>query len=221
MDTYFAKVPNLHTWDDGLTWNSGGFSAESLEQLHRMILERFGTGARIVETGAGNSTITFLLTQPRELISIAPDSALFGRITDYCSDNGIATAPLTSILDFSEVTLPAIAAREIAADTWFDVGLLDGGHGWPTVFVDFCYIHAMVRLEGLLIVDDVQLWSVKQLARFLAADERFELVASLAGGKTLVFRKLHVARFLPDFGGQPYIVQQSRAESEAGVAFQL
>ncbi len=221
MHPYFQNIPDLHTWDNGLTWNTGGFSADMLQEIHALIVARCGAGARLIETGAGNSTITFLLTGAREVISIAPDAALFGRITDHCAASGIDTAALSPVVDLSERALPSLALREIAAGGWFDAALIDGGHGWPTVFVDFCYLHALLRLDGLLFVDDVQLWSVKQLVRFLAADERFELVQALGGGKTLVFRKSHVARFLPDFGGQPYIVAQTQAESDAGAAFRL
>ena len=55
------------------------------------------------------------------------------------------------------------------------MALIDGGHGWPTVFVDFCYMNAMLFRNGILIIDDVQLHSIKELGKLLIADTtRFE-----------------------------------------------
>lgn len=213
IEAFFADPPLLHYWPNQKQWNTGGFSGPSLRELHALVLREAGERPRICETGAGNTTIAMLLAQPAELVSIAPRQDLFDRILAYCDSRGISTTSLTPCIERSEVALPPLAAREIAADTWFDVGIIDGGHGWPTVFVDFCYLHAILRPRGLLLVDDIQLHSVGELARFLQEDPGVELVQTLEGGKALVFRKLRDQRFLPDFGGQPYIQRMSRRDA--------
>src|SRR5688572_25311232 len=95
----------------------------------------------------------------------------------------------------SELVLPRLLLEERGLGRPFHFALIDGGHGWPTVFVDFCYLNALLGVGGLLALDDVQLYSVKELARFLAADARFPLVADL--GKVLVFKKAVEEAFLP------------------------
>ncbi len=45
----------------------------------------------------------------------------------YCEGRGISVTSLMPCIERSEVTLPPLAAREITADTWFDVGIIDGG----------------------------------------------------------------------------------------------
>jgi len=210
FEAFFADAPLLHYWPNKKQWNKGGFSGPSLRELHTLVIREAGDRPRICETGAGNTTIAMLLARPAELVSIAPCQDLFDRILAYCDSHGISTAALKPRIERSELALPPLADREIAADTCFDVGIIDGGHGWPTVFVDFCYLHAILRPRGLLLVDDIQLHSVAELARFLQEDPGFELVTTLAGGKALVFRKLRDQRFLPDFGGQPYIQRMSR-----------
>ncbi len=218
MEQFLSDVPLLHTWDEGKTWNSGGFSAHALSQLHDLLKERFDSGFAAIETGAGASTIVMLMSGARELLSIAPDEGLFTRIRSFCEEKSVDVSPLTSSAAFSELALPQIAMSAIEKDAWVDVAFIDGGHGWPTVFVDFCYMHAMLRNGGLLIVDDTQLYSVKELVRFLLADWRFRLLRNISGPKTLVFEKRTDLRFLPDFGWQPYIMSRTNVDSAGGRA---
>jgi hypothetical protein len=84
------------------------------------------------------------------------------------------------------------------------VALIDGGHGWPTVFVDFCYLNVMLRPSGVLVLDDLQLHSVAELARMLTLQPGWELAMEV-GDKTVAFRKTQDADYLPDHAGQPYI----------------
>lgn len=203
---YLADLPLLHSWDQGKTWNTGGFGAKQLECFHRLAGGATG-GFSIIETGAGNSTLTFLHARPRKLIAIAPAEALFGRIHAYCRENKLDETPLHVVVDRSEMVLPRIAREEIDAGRRYDVGLLDGGHGWPTVFVDFCYLNMMLRKGGILWIDDVQLHSVKELARLLTRQPGFRLIEDL--GKVLAFEKLTEEPLLPDFGAQPYILEKS------------
>jgi hypothetical protein len=74
---YFADIPNLHTRDNGKTWNTGGFNRNQLSSIYNLIISELSPKPSIIETGAGNSTITFLLTDPEWVLSIAPDLELF------------------------------------------------------------------------------------------------------------------------------------------------
>ncbi|BCP55314.1 hypothetical protein K32_39310 [Kaistia sp. 32K] len=196
-------LPNLHTWDDGATWNTGGFNREHLEKVIQIITQRFPT-ARIIETGAGNSTISFLFCGPSKLVSICPEPDLFGRIKEYCASKTLDDSAWEPIEGFSETVLP-----DLAKDTanLFDFALIDGHHGWPLVFVDFCYLNQMLRQGGLLMIDDIQLHSVRELANLLREQPGFTLAADL--GKALIFEKTTSDRGLPEWNGQPYIVRNS------------
>jgi len=181
FDDYLTRIPDLHKWEGQENWCSGGFGPFHLRAIHDLALVR-GEGAVILETGAGNSTLTFLLASPAKLISIAPDAPLFERIREFCDREGINDAPLEAHADISELVLPELARGA----TKLDLALIDGGHGWPTVFVDFCYINAMLRRDGVIILDDVHLHSVKDLARLLIRDpKRFTLERDI--GKSLGF----------------------------------
>ena len=85
----------------------------------------------------------------------------------------------------------------------FDVGLIDGCHNWPAVFVDFCYINMVMPVGGTLFIDDIQLYSVKQLYLLLREQPEYEEVA--LDGKFATFRKVIDCGFLPEWRFQPYI----------------
>ena len=69
-----------------------------------------------------------------------------------------------------------------------DAGFIDGNHGWPAVFVDFCYLNRMLRPGGLMFIDDVQIFAVAQLVCLLRQQTpHYELVS--VEGKMATFRK--------------------------------
>jgi len=218
FDEFVENLPRLHSWDGGKTWNTGGFGPEHLRPLFGFLRDSLPPRPAILETGAGCSTIAFFFLNPGRVVSIARKANLFARIRSYCEVHGIATSVLESYVGFSEWVLPALA-QPIEAPPWVDFALIDGGHGWPTPFVDFFYMNHMLRRGGYIMVDDIQLHSVKELARLLAHQPGFELALDL--GKSLVFRKTTTDRSLPDWGGQPYIVERSAAIRRSGNRFSL
>jgi hypothetical protein len=200
LTEYLDNMPNLHTWDDGATWNTGGFSRYYLDPVHELLAPA-GKRLSFIETGAGNSTIFFLMHCPARVVSIAPDGQLFDRIRSYCTEHRISDAPLEQYVEGSQWALPRIAVR---SDPVFDFALVDGQHGWPMVFVDFYYVNYLVRPGGFIMLDDTQLYSVNELVKLLREQPGYEVALDM--GKVVVFRKTAVQRELPDFGGQPYII---------------
>ncbi len=217
VDAFLDDIPKLHSWDGGQSWNTGGFGPAELGWMIAAIAERFGAGSHIAETGCGCSTLAFLLTAPARVHSISFDGDVFDRLRAYATGNGIPLLPLEIHAAQSERVVPRLAGEYERRGLSLDVALLDGGHGWPTVFVDYCYLNAALGKGGLLIVDDFHIHSVKELARFLSEDPRYRLLRRF--DKTLVFEKLEDFRFLPDFGGQPYVMRRTEEDTEVGRRF--
>ena len=189
-------LPKLHDWGRGP--EVGGLNQEIGE---RIIAEVGRYDApRIVETGAGATTLLFLSLEPHALTSIAPDPALQERMLAEAGRREISLDPLRFICKHSELGLPELAA----AGERYDVGLIDGCHNWPAVFVDLCYINMMLPVGGTLFVDDVQLYSVNQLYLMLREEEEFEYVG-FEDKKFATFRKVLDRPFLPEWRGQPFI----------------
>ena len=204
---YLLDIPAIHTWDDGKNWNSGGFDPTQLGFFIELASEI--EDCRVIETGAGNSTIAFLIAGVSEIVSIAPDDTLFNRIREYCGENQIAISGLEAIESKSEWALPPIAS----SGRRFHIGLIDGAHGWPNTFVDLNYVYFSLNKGGYLILDDVQLHSIKEMVKFVIAEEqRFRLVANL--GKALVFQKLTDDRELGEWNQQKYIVDMTNYYKE-------
>lgn len=219
IDAFLDDIPKLHSWDGGATWNTGGFTRSELAGIIDTIRRDIGAGAHVAETGAGNSTVAMVLAGADKVVSIAPDEPLFQRIAEACRRFGREPMALEPHVSFSEDVLPRLAESVEGTGRLLDFALIDGGHGWPTVFVDFCYLNRVLRQDGFLMVDDIQIHAVKELARMLMEDKNFALVKKFR--KTFIFRKKTAIRYLPDFGGQPYIRRRSKEDREAGKAFDL
>jgi hypothetical protein len=199
LDQLVSSPPLLHTWDKGGSWNTGGFDGTALERLHRLTT---GAGVeRVLETGAGCSTLAFILSGVASVTSVFPDAGLAKKIGSWLDDRGVTYGEWEPVLGMSEDVLPDLTQPGTAA---IDLALIDGGHGWPTVFVDFYYMNRALRQGGLLVVDDLQLYGVAELARLLSVQPGWSYHSDVSP-KTAVFRKNNSDARLPDFGGQPYI----------------
>jgi hypothetical protein len=74
-----------------------------------------------------------------------------------------------------------------------------------------CYANYALKPARLLMIDDIQLHSVGELARLLTEQPGFELALDL--GKSLVFKKATADRAMPEWNEQPYVVRRSRLAS--------
>ena len=205
--SYLEDIPNLHSWDNGRTWNTGGFTKSHLSFIIEMTSQV--KDARVIETGTGNSSIAFLLSRPQALVSIAPDAELFSRIEQSCEDREIETSMWEKITNFSQVVLPDLRSKQKE----FDIGLIDGAHGWPHTFIDLYYIDAMLTEGGYLLLDDTQLHSVKEMAKLVKRQTKsYALVTQI--DKLAVFRKVRGGEAFGEWTDEPYIFEMSELYSK-------
>ena len=198
-EALLADLPRLHRW--GGVDRVGGLTPRIGQRIVAE-LSRYDA-PRIVETGAGATTLLFCCLDPSALTSIAPNADLRDRILAEAASREISVESLDFVCERSETALPRVAA----AGDRFEAGLIDGSHNWPSVFVDFCYINMMMPAGGTLFVDDVQLYSVSELYRLLCRQSEFEQVA--LDDKFASFRKLVDKPYLPEWDGEPYIAENS------------
>lgn len=139
-----------------------------------------------VETGAGASTAVF--SQLSDLH--------WAFTNDSISTARLSASPLVRadtvrfIVGPSQRTLPTADLPER-----LDAVLLDGPHAYP--FPDLEYFHLYPKLTpgGLLVLDDLQIPTVRGLYRFLRWDEMFSL--ELRIGRTAFFRRTEAPTFSP------------------------
>jgi predicted O-methyltransferase YrrM len=208
LERLLADPPALHRNRGGRTvdWAVAG---ELLRELDR----RLGADRRTLETGAGLSTLFFAIRGARH-VAIAPDPDLMERVRRWCAEHGVDDGNLRLIAESSEQALPGLACEPL------DLALIDGRHGFPAPFIDWYYIDGLLKIGGLLVVDDTQLWTGAMLRDFLRGDPAWEDQGEI-GGKTALFVKRADGSGRREWSDQPFMVAASRrlqrnARFEAG-----
>lgn len=168
--------PSFHVWEDGSPANFG-----VPDKVVIYLLGKLKPGLVTLETGSGKSTFAFLMAGCKH-ISIAPDPGEEMRIRQYCEGNAIKT-DFTFIADSSADVLPALIKTIPALDFVF----IDGAHRYPYAEIDYHFTEKKLRIGGYMVVDDVQLPSVRNLFRFLKKEKNWELDTVI--GKTAFFVK--------------------------------
>jgi predicted O-methyltransferase YrrM len=158
--------------------------------------------SRTLETGAGVSTILFAMKATNH-VCIVPDASQIDRITKFCEQNRLQTDRITFLPDKSENVLPKLGLSGL------DLVLIDGRHAFPTPFIDWYYTTSMLRTGGLLIVDDVHLWTGRVLREYLLSELEWGLEHDFP--RTSVFVKRHEVNQDKVWVHQRFLVQRSRA----------
>lgn len=195
----------LHHWDGVPTY--GGLDEWMIGKLRDFLCQAGLTsgGKTFLETGAGLSTLLFLCCNPKAVISCTlEDPPFLERLNASIARMGLSQNVLNMHVGRSELLLPKLILDQAP---FVDFALIDGGHGWPTVFVDFCYINYATRQYGYIAIDDTQLYSVSQLTSFLKEQPGWRVTLDL--NKVIIFQKLYDDRLLKDFGAQPFILMNS------------
>jgi hypothetical protein len=167
--------------------------------------------SKTLETGSGLSTILFALKGGSH-ICITPSQGEVNRIREYSERRGVSLQQVAFHIDLSANILPKLEPVEL------DFALIDGGHGFPTPFMDWYFISSNLKVGGVLIIDDIQIWTGHILKEFLLAEREWRLIDLLAN-KTAIFRKEQSYCTWKDFGGQPYVLQQSERLQGKGSKF--
>lgn len=184
--------PLLHLDADGgaISWAIG-------DEVLRYLAEVTGPGTVTMETGAGMSTVVLALAGARHT-AIAPSAHEFDQIRRFCSQHSISLADTELVEERSERALPRITGgRQL------DLFLIDGRHAFPTPFLDWFYGSELLKVGGLMMVDDTQLTTGATLVDFMAEDDHWEEVHQF--GKTAVFRLLDESCNLVEWNQQPWI----------------
>ncbi|MHB8572724.1 MAG: O-methyltransferase [Candidatus Dormibacteria bacterium] len=140
-------------------------------------------GAHTLEIGCGASTIVFALAgAAHTVVTLGPGE--MDRVRAYCEQEAIDLSRVTHRAGPSPEVLPHLAPPP---GGW-DLVYIDGGHAFPLPMVDWYFTHDRLRIGGVVLVDDVQIRSVRVLHDFLEAEPNWELVGQV--DNTSAFRRL-------------------------------
>lgn len=192
LQTLLASPPKLHKDRMG---NLVSYQAceEVLDFIDRHVTKDF----RTLETGAGISTILFAIAGS-EHTCIAPGQGQFDRIHQYCTEHQISVDRLNFQCHSSEQVLPQLNTQPL------DLVLIDGCHGFPIPFIDWFYATLHLKKDGILIVDDTQLWTGAVLKEHLLSEPEWELVQDI-NPRAVIFRKLQATIPTKEWDQQPYV----------------
>jgi predicted O-methyltransferase YrrM len=203
LDTLLSNPPALHLDAAG---NPVPFEADL--RVLRRIADAVGPGSRTLETGGGLSTLVFAV-RGCEHTCVVPFETEVQRITAWCREHGVPTENLRFETRRSEEALPQLEPTEL------DLVLVDGGHGFPTPFVDWWYAGRRLRAGGLLVIDDTHLWTGAVLRDFLAEQPGWTLQETFAMRAAIV-RRDAVLEGHEDWVDQPYVVKRSFHQGARG-----
>jgi hypothetical protein len=167
FDQFMKERPILHRLKDGSKTQWG-----LMETALRLIWDNTSANSKTIETGGGLSTVAFAMRHTNHT-SIFPSHHAYiqDTIADYLKGKGASPDNIHYVLGESQQVLPAWQ------DTGYDMVLLDGDHAFPTPFMDWFYLASKMKVGGLLLLDDTQLWPVKVLRDFLRVEPEWRLVA--------------------------------------------
>lgn len=187
--------PQLHQDEHGepISWAIG-------DDVLRFISDHAVEGSRTMETGAGMSTIVFANSRSAHT-AIAPSSDEFNKIRAFCRIHDIDLSQTNLVEGYSETVLPGLINT-----CQLDLFLVDGRHAFPSPYIDWYYGARMLRVGGIMVVDDTQLLTGAVLRDFMTEDDFWEIVVDFS--KTTVFRKIRDGFESVEWNQQPYIMSR-------------
>jgi Methyltransferase domain len=170
---------------------------------------RLKAGLTTLETGAGLSTVIFAANGCRHTC-VTPMKAEADRIRSYCRAKNIDTSKVEFIINKSSDIIHQLPRSE------FDFVLIDGCHGFPSIFVDLYYAAKLLKVGGTLVIDDMHIFTCQLAARFLQSDPGWNV--DLKTGRVAFATKTADTIDL-EWTSQPFVVRRSRKDTLRRVWF--
>jgi predicted O-methyltransferase YrrM len=205
LDGVLANPPATHRdrEDRPLAWQIARRVLEFLD-------EHVTADSRTLETGAGLSTALFA-AKGAEHTCVVPFTSEIERLQTWAADAGVSMDRVTFHRGPSDEVLPTLE------DTPLDLVLVDGGHGFPIPFIDWWYAGRRLRVGGLLVIDDTQLWTGRVLTGFLGEQPGWEQVERLPMRSAMFRRTSAEPDGLQEWGDQPFVVRRSYVGGARGL----
>jgi hypothetical protein len=195
-------------------WHGSGPLSDRVLQSVAEYCREMGTIENSLETGAGKSTLFFSQISVKHTVFAINIGDSLSRVRE----SGLFAAETVEIVEGpTQLTLPAYSF-----DKKIQVALIDGPHGYPFPELEYYYIYQHLDTGALLIIDDVNIPSIKNMADFLKKDEMFQWMETV--GKTAFFRRTDAPLFDPLGDGwwdqgfnRPFLNKSNRLESIKGM----
>ncbi len=167
---------------------SGNLSKAVILTMARLIYRQFPAGmSASAETGAGKSTVLYSILSKRHLCFTVDDRAVLDIVR---GSPHFKKDTVRFVLGPSQKTLP-----QHVWDTTIDLALIDGAHAYPYPDMDYWAFYPQINTGGLLIIDDINIPTIRKLFDFLVDETMFEL--STVEDNTAFFVRTSEPTFYP------------------------
>jgi len=190
-------------------WHASGPLDGSVMKTLAEHCESYGNIRNSAETGAGISTLFFSQVSDHHIVFAIDVGKSLTKVKDsdlLCKENVLFVDGPT------QKTLPAHNFSEK-----LDVVLIDGPHGYPFPDLEYYYFYPLLVEGGLLIIDDINIPSIRRMVDIIKTDEMFDCLNTV--GKTMFFRRTDAPTFDPLADGwweqiynKPYLYRTKRLE---------
>ena len=166
------------------------------ERVLRKIVELSPKPLRYsAETGSGKTTVLLSHLADHHLCFTCDDRGIPRGSIDFVQNCPLFRFDkITFVLGPTQRTLPSYKFSHM-----IDLALIDGAHGYPFPEMDYYFFYPHLRAGALLIVDDINIPTIRRLTQFLSEDEMFEQIH--VEENTAFFRRTTAENFDPEGDG--------------------
>jgi predicted O-methyltransferase YrrM len=134
-----------------------------------------------LETGAGYTTVVFAALGGHHTCCTV-EAREAEKVAAYLDAIGVAQENVSFVIGPSDQTLPGLQLERPLS-----LAYIDGCHGYPMPALDWHYIDRLLRVGGIVGLDNAELRPVREHCDFLEEDGAYRLVASLQDGYFIRF----------------------------------
>jgi len=203
FEALLLHPPLLHADRSGkaVSWRAG-------DRLLRYLNMTLREGDVTLETGAGLTTLVFAMKRCSHTV-VVPDQAQVNSILEWCESKGVPSDTLTFEVLPSENALPHLDPTPL------DLVLIDGAHGFPMPLLDWFYAGRRIRAGGVLLVDDIQIWTGRVLYDFLSKEPQWR-IEHKQSFEFFAARRVSCGP-VGEWLDQPYVLHHSFASSSTSI----
>jgi hypothetical protein len=167
LDQLLAEIEKLpHDWH-----KAGSVTPEMLRTIVRLVGDR--PVYHSMETGSGKTTLLFShLSRDHKVFAVN-----FSGGVDTESISLVRASPLFNAATVEYIEGPTQRTLpKYQFEHPLQLALIDGPHGYPFPDMEYYYIYPHMEENGVLIVDDIHIPTIRHLFDFLKEDDMFRLV---------------------------------------------
>jgi hypothetical protein len=165
---------------------SGSLGAEALQAIAELCSQRAPL-RHTLETGAGKSTLLFSHLSAHHLVFTLDRGSSLSQVLKSPLLN---RERIEVVEGPTQRTLPAYRFGHR-----LQVALIDGPHAYPFPDLEYFFIYPQLETGGLLIIDDIDIPSIRRMVGFLRKDDMFQLLR--IAGRCAIFERTAAETFDP------------------------